>query len=65
MNHYYVGNLPYTNGFHIVHKDGCVDMPSDITYIGSFMNCEEALLSAKRLYWQSQMCADCSRDYEN
>ncbi len=60
MNHYYVNNKAQANGDHEVHKDGCIFMPSDKTYLGYFSTCQEAVKVAKVKFYQVNGCKTCS-----
>lgn len=62
MANYYVNNRSQPNGDHEVHKEGCNYMPSDKKYLGSHMNCRDAVKEAKKTYPKSNGCYWCSRD---
>jgi len=62
MNNYYVNNNAQSNGDHEVHKEGCIYMPSNKTYLGQFSSCHGAVVEAKKRYPQSNGCKTCSND---
>lgn len=59
---YYVNKNAQSNGDHEVHKSGCNFMPAEENkkYLGSFENCRDAVLEAKKTYPQSNGCFYCS-----
>lgn len=61
-DHYYVNDNAQPNGDHEVHKDGCgwLAMAISKSYLGYYSTCGEAVIVAKRKYWQSNGCAYCS-----
>lgn len=60
MHKYYVNNHAQPNGDHEVHKVGCQYMPSNKTFLGLFSDCEDAVLSAKKIYLITNGCFYCS-----
>lgn len=61
---YYVNNTPQpASRDHEVHKDGCfwLTRAKDITWLGLFSTCDEAVLKAKDIYPKTANgCAVCS-----
>ena len=53
MTHYFVDNRSQPDGAHEVHAVGCKRMASDKQYLGDFLSCEEAVLEARKEYWQT------------
>lgn len=62
MSSYYVNNKPQLTGEHEVHKEACVFLPSDKTYLGVFLNCKDAVAAARNYYNKVDGCFLCSRD---
>lgn len=60
MEHYYVNDKPQNTGEHEVHKEGCIFLPSDRTYLGYLFNCQEALIKARNIYSNVDGCKTCS-----
>jgi hypothetical protein len=63
MSHYFVNNAPTVNGNHEVHHVGCVRMPVDKRYLGNFQDIREALMEARKDFWQSSGCDHCAREH--
>ena len=62
MAHYFVNNAPTVNGHHEVHRVGCVRMAVGKRYLGNFYDVREALMEARKDFWQSSHCEHCVRD---
>lgn len=62
MAHYFINNHAQPNGDHEVHKVGCVRMPADKRYLGNYEYVGEAMLEARKEFWQSSGCMACARD---
>ncbi len=68
MDRYYVNNNQQESKdgrHHEVHKDGCdwLKRASDTTYLGTFSNCHEAMVVARRKYPRTaDGCIRCCRD---
>ena len=60
MAHYFVDNLAATDGAHGVHAAGCSDLPNDKRYLGNFYNVDEALIEARKDFWQLRGCEKCA-----
>lgn len=60
MPRYYVNKKPQVNGDHEVHKEGCMRLPVSVLYVGDFLNCNDALEEAKKLYPEVNACYWCS-----
>ena len=60
MAHYFVNNAPTVNGSHEVHHVGCVRMPVDKRFLGNFKDPREALMEARKDFWQSSCCDRCA-----
>lgn len=60
---YYVSVNTKANGEHEVHKAGCSYFPyyMDRLCLGSFLNCREAVLEAKKIYKRVDGCNHCSK----
>ena len=61
---YYVSTNSQANGDHDVHKSTCILMPSseNIQYLGSFENCFDAVLEAKKYFPKANGCYICSHE---
>lgn len=63
---YYVNNTAQPNtGDHEVHKEGCywLSQAADVSYLGSFDNCKDAVKKAKEKYPNTaDGCATCSSE---
>ena len=59
MAHYFVNNAPTVIGSHEVHRVGCVRMAVDKRYLGNFRDVREALMEARKDFWQSSTCEHC------
>ncbi|MBI4932116.1 MAG: hypothetical protein HY841_15265 [Bacteroidetes bacterium] len=64
MSKYYVNTHAQANGDHEVHKEGCAWMPHENhkRYLGDFLNCQDAVREAKKIFAQSNGCYYCSRE---
>lgn len=60
MSHYFINNHAAANGNHEVHALGCRSMPPDKAYLGNFENVGEALVEARKDFWQSSTCGKCA-----
>ena len=56
MAHYFVDNLAEADGSHGVHAAGCAHLPNDKRYLGNFFNVGEALIEARKDFWQLRGC---------
>ncbi len=59
MSHYFINNHAADGGNHEVHALGCKRMPSDKRYLGNFYDAGEALMEARKEFWQSSGCVAC------
>jgi hypothetical protein len=59
MTHYFVDNREQPDGAHEVHAVGCKRMASDKQYLGDFLSCEQAVLEARKAFWQTASCMRC------
>ena len=59
MSHYFVNNAALPNGDHEVHSLGCKSMPSDKAYLGNFDSSSEAMIEARKDFWQPSVCERC------
>jgi hypothetical protein len=59
MAHYFVDNATEEDGTHRVHATGCAHMPMDKRYLGNFFNIGEALIEARKEFWQPDSCQKC------
>lgn len=61
MENYYVNKNAQANGDHEVHKGSCIYLPhaSNLTYLGSFSNCADAVRKAKEYYSNVDGCYYC------
>ena len=57
---YFVNNHASENGNHEVHAQGCKQMPADKAYLGNFENVGQALVEARKDFWQSSTCTCCT-----
>jgi len=59
---YFVNKNAQSNGDHEVHKSGCAFKPNSesIIYLGDFLNCQDAMKSAKKHYSRVNGCYYCS-----
>ena len=64
MGNYYVDKNVGRNGEHEVHEAGCLHMPdvNDKEYLGSFPNCADAVIMAKKTYPAADGCGHCSNE---
>lgn len=62
MSHFFINNFAQTDGNHEVHLLGCNRMPSDKRYLGNFYSVSEALIEARKEFWQSGGCERCARE---
>ncbi|HEV7607072.1 MAG TPA: hypothetical protein VGO61_07035 [Steroidobacteraceae bacterium] len=62
MSHFFVNNFAQPDGNHEVHLVGCKSMPSDKRYLGNFYSVSEALIEARKDFWQSSGCERCARE---
>lgn len=64
MKNYYVNRNEQVNGDHEVHTSDCnyLPKPENRIYLGSFSNCRDAVIEAKKHYRQSNGCYYCSRE---
>jgi hypothetical protein len=60
MAHYFVDNLASADGTHGVHAAGCANLPMDKRYLGNFYNVDEALMEARKDFWQLRGCVKCA-----
>jgi hypothetical protein len=60
MSHYFINNHASDEGNHEVHALGCRHMPSDKAYLGNFEHVNEALIEARKDFWQSSTCKSCA-----
>ena len=60
MAHYFVDNLAESDGTHGVHAAGCARLPNDKRYLGNFYNVSEALIEARKDFWQLRGCEKCA-----
>jgi len=60
MSHYFINNHATDDGDHEVHALGCRRMPTDKAYLGNFENVSEALIEARKDFWQSSCCKACA-----
>jgi hypothetical protein len=63
MTHYFVDNRAQPDGAHEVHAVGCKRMASDKAYLGDFLSCEQAVLEARKEYWQIAGCVRCMTEF--
>ena len=59
MKSYFVSNLPDPNGEHEVHMESCILLGENNRNLGIQINCEHALLAAKKYYPLSNGCSFC------
>ena len=61
---YYVNRNAQQNGDHEVHREGCewLALALDTALLGSYTNCRDAVMHAKRLGYRANGCKTCSRD---
>lgn len=59
MSHYFINNHAVDDGSHEVHALGCKRMPMDKRYLGNFYDAGEALMEARKEFWQSSGCPAC------
>jgi hypothetical protein len=63
MTHYFVDNNAQPDGAHEVHSVGCARMACDKQYLGDFLSFVQALMEARKTYWETAGCARCSREF--
>lgn len=59
---YFIDNQAAPNGHHEVHSVGCKRMPTDKAYLGNFEDAGQALIEARKDFWQSSCCETCVAD---
>ena len=62
MSHFFINNFARADGSHEVHRLGCTKMPPDKRYLGNFYSVSEALIEARKEFWQSGGCERCARE---
>jgi hypothetical protein len=62
MSHFFINNFAQPDGSHEVHLVGCNRMPPDKRYLGNFYSVAEALIEARKDFWQSNGCERCARE---
>jgi hypothetical protein len=62
MSHFFINNHAQDDGSHEVHMLGCTRMPSDKRYLGNYYSVSEALIEARKEFWQSSGCERCAID---
>jgi hypothetical protein len=62
MSHFFVNNFAQSDGNHEVHVLGCNRMPTDKQYLGNFHSVSDALIEARKEFWQSSGCELCARE---
>ena len=62
MSHFFINNFSQADGSHEVHLLGCNRMPPDKRYLGNFYSVAEALIEARKDFWQSSGCERCARE---
>lgn len=64
MDNYYVSKKVNNDGFHIVHKRDCPNIPKrkDSMYLGYFTNCTPAIQKAKTYFEPVCGCKECSKN---
>lgn len=60
MNYYYINREADMEGFHQVHKRGCVRIPAKLKFLGEFGTCEAALVEAEAFYSKVSCCSACT-----
>jgi hypothetical protein len=60
MSHFFINNHAADDGNHEVHRVGCKRMPTDKAYLGNFEHVDEALMEARKEFWQSGSCGHCA-----
>src|SRR5689334_25256128 len=56
---YFIDNHAADDGNHVVHSLGCKHMPTDKAYLGNFEHVHEALIEARKDFWNSSSCKSC------
>ena len=59
MSHYFVNNAALPDGNHEVHSLGCAGMPVDKRYLGNFQDSAEAMMEARKDFWNASACTHC------
>jgi hypothetical protein len=62
MSHFFINNFAQPDGNHEVHLLGCNRMPTDKRYLGNYHSVSEALIEARKEFWQSSGCERCARE---
>jgi hypothetical protein len=62
MSHFFINNFPQPDGNHEVHLVGCKRMPADKRYLGNYYSVSEALIEARKDFWQPSGCERCARE---
>ena len=62
MSHFFINNFPEADGTHEVHLVGCKRMPTDKRYLGNYYSVSEALIEARKDFWQPSGCERCAHE---
>lgn len=62
MRRYYVNNQAQANGDHEVHREECVYLPKNLSFLGTFSSCKGAVDAAKKMYPRANGCKYCAND---
>jgi hypothetical protein len=60
MTHYFIDNRTQPDGAHEVHSRGCSRMAADKHYLGDFSDFLEAMMEARKTFWDTSGCLRCS-----
>ena len=63
MDNYYVSKKMTVDGYHLVHKEDCPNLPEDkeYLYLGYFSNIKPAVEKAKNFFNLVTGCTKCSK----
>ncbi len=63
MKKYYVNKNAQSNADHEVHEEGCAFLPNSENrkYLGSYVNCRDAVKEAKKSYVNADGCYYCCK----
>jgi hypothetical protein len=65
MPHYFANNHAHCDDAHDVHELGCTRMPADKRYLGNFDSLTDAMIEARKDFWQVTRCDRCEKTATN
>jgi hypothetical protein len=62
VRQYFVNDVEDSDGYHIIHREGCEKMPPKRTRIGQHHTCEPAIRKADGMGYNPKGCVVCSTE---